>query len=182
MQLEEIHPSGTSRYLLCGVQRLVWTLGGNRAQKEIKVNTIVFPTTPGTKPVDYVHCLENHVTSAEIFLVHVSTAGQCRITFSSDSIHRSRCHHWAWLCAQHTHGSLVLPQPLVGVKSLLLHQRDIPVQVPDCAVEATLSLDGAVMGPIGYGRVKMRESGYMVSSVQFALFKQSAPIKPSCRT
>ena len=58
-----------------------------------------------------------------------------------------------------------------------LHLHDIPVWVPDCVVEAALSLYGTVIGPIRHGRVKIRAGVYVASGVRFASFKQAAPMK-----
>ena len=152
------------------------------SSKEFKVNTVVFPATPRTKLVDYVCCLENHGISAEkIPSAQVSTAGQCRIIFSCNSIVDAITGHGFML-----NGSLVHPQPLAGANSLQLHQHDIPVWVPDCAVEAALSLHSTVMGKIQHGRVKIRKGVYVASGLdlRFASFKQSVPIKaiPPCIT
>ena len=143
------------------------------SSKDLKANTIVFPATPRLKVVDYVDSLENHGISAEkILSVQVSTASQCRITFSCNTIVDAITGHGFIL-----NGSLVLPQPLAGAKSLQLHLHDIPVWVPDCVVEAALSLYGTVIGPIRHGRVKIRAGVYVPSGVRFASFKQAAPMK-----
>ena len=143
------------------------------SSKDLKANTIVFPATPRLKVVDYVDSLENHGISAEkILSVQVSTASQCRITFSCNTIVDAITEHGFLL-----NGSLVLPQPLAGAKSLQLHLHDIPVWVPDCVVEAALSLYGTVIGPIRHGRVKIRAGVYVASGVRFASFKQAAPMK-----
>ena len=143
------------------------------SSKDLKANTIVFPATPRLKVVDYVDSLENHGISAEkILSVQVSTASQCRITFSCNTIVDAITGHGFIL-----NGSLVLPQPLAGPKSLQLHLHDIPVWVPDCVVEAALSLYGTVIGPIRHGRVKIRAGVYVASGVRFASFKQAAPMK-----
>ena len=150
------------------------------SSKDLKANTIVFPAIPRLKVVDYVDSLENHGISAEkILSVQVSTASQCRITFSCNTIVDAITEHGFIL-----NGSLVLPQPLAGAKSLQLHLHDIPVWVPDCVVEAALSLYGTVIGPIRHGRVKIRAGVYVASGVRFASFKQAAPMKAilSCIT
>ena len=142
------------------------------SSKDLKANTIVFPATPRLKVVDYVDSLENHGISAEkILSVQVSTASQCRITFSCNTIVGAITGHGFIL-----NGSLVLPQPLAGAKSLQLHLHDIPVWVPDCVVEAALSLYGTVIGPIQHNNNNNR---YIIACYSIELDASVDYMKPS---
>ena len=173
MELEEDPPSGDLQPSSKRPTEASMDPWRKFSSKDLKANTIVFPATPRLKVVDYVDSLENHGISAEkILSVQVSTASQCRITFSCNTIVDTITGHGFIL-----NGSLVLPQPLAGPKSLQLHLHDIPVWVPDCVVEAALSLYGTVIGPIRHGRVKIRAGVYVASGVRFASFKQAAPMK-----
>ena len=173
MELEEDPPSGDLQPSSKRTTEASLDPWRKFSSKDLKANTIVFPATPRLKVVDYVDSRENHGISAEkILSVQVSTASQCRITFSCNTIVDAITEHGFIL-----NGSLVLPQPLAGAKSSQLHLHDIPVWVPDCVVEAALSLYGTVIGPIRHGRVKIRAGVYVASGVRFASFKQAAPMK-----
>ena len=87
MELEEDPPSGDLQPSSKRTTEASMDPWRKFSPKDLKANTIVFPAIPRLKVVDYVDSLENHGISAEkILSVQVSTASQCRITFSCNTI------------------------------------------------------------------------------------------------
>ena len=107
MELEEDSPSGDLQPSSKRTTEASMDPWRKFSSKDLKANTIVFPATPRLKVVDYLDSLENHGISAEkILSVQVSTASQCRITFSCNTMVDAITEHGFLL-----NGSLVLPQP-----------------------------------------------------------------------
>ena len=134
--------------------------------RELRANTVVFPAANQTKLVDHVLCLKHHgIQASAILSIQVSTAGQCRLTFSTNKL----------VEAITINGRHILPQSLAGSKQTLqLHTgiHDVPVWVSDHAIEAALSLYGSVQGPERHGKVEVRvqEGLYIAFFILFFLF------------
>ena len=143
---------------------------------ELRANTVVFPAANQTKLVDHVLCLKHHgIQASAILSIQVSTAGQCRLTFSTNKLVET-----ITIIGFSLNGRHIFPQSLAGSKQTLqLHIHDVPIWVSDHAIEAALSLYGSVQGPEWHGKVEVRvqEGLYIASGVRFATFKQTTPKK-----
>ena len=113
--------------------------------------------------------------SAEILSIQVSTGGECRLSLSDITLLEKLVINGFLL-----HKERVFPSPFEK-KTIQIHIHDLPIWIPNCVVENSLTQYGTLVGNVRHGTLKGTN---IVNGVRFATFapKPRASVPPCVLT